>query len=652
VPATAAQASPRLDEGARAASVVTGTVPAGATAGVPGVYVREYRSAEPISDAPILDVAGSRPIEPASQIKIAFAAALERRAEAAGRTIATGGDLTSWRYPTTRSSANPPEYPDKATNKDLCPNPQDETPSVGDPPRFVNGSATSYDVAVSRMMTISDNIQTRAVLLEIARGGGDSRVAAGSRDALGAPGLGDVLRLAGAGDTVLKQDLPGCGFTDGDTTARDPRRGLRNTTTLADLARIWTGIDTSRLVSSPLEILNRSPRGRWDAQTLAVVDDEIAALQVPDDVARAFKNDLYVWYKGGSYLNGCTGDAQTQSPACAPGESRYSTDVGVSGIQQVPFLRADRTVDLRRYAVGVSLTDRFCPTERTDPNLTCYSDSSTSAFAGRAAAVRPIVRDALLSYLHPGDAVPTATFDAPAALTGSAAAFDGRSSRDDQGIAAYQWDFGDDSAIATGANPSHTYAAAGTYAVRLRVVDSVGKSSTVTRNVTVGTPPSPAPDPVPGPGSPTLTPVPPAAPGASAPSPSAPAPSAPADRSAPSISIGGALRLVKGRSASLRLKLGENATVRILVTRQERGRRSGKRCVAETPKLRKAKRCTRTVTIASSTVSGRSGTSSVAIPRGSKLAVGRYTVSVTATDAAGNASKTAGVKLTVVRRKR
>ncbi|WP_372770853.1 trypsin-like serine protease [Pseudoalteromonas sp.] len=58
------------------------------------------------------------------------------------------------------------------------------------------------------------------------------------------------------------------------------------------------------------------------------------------------------------------------------------------------------------------------------------------------------------------------------------------SSSDDNGINSYQWDFGDGSSSQQ-QNPSHQYQQAGTYTVKLTVVDTANQSNSLTKSVTV-----------------------------------------------------------------------------------------------------------------------------------------------------------------------
>jgi uncharacterized delta-60 repeat protein len=88
------------------------------------------------------------------------------------------------------------------------------------------------------------------------------------------------------------------------------------------------------------------------------------------------------------------------------------------------------------------------------------------------------------------DRPPTAVFSyAPSSpKTGEAVSFDGAASSDPDGaVSSYSWDFGDGSS-ATGATPSHAYAAAGSYTVRLTVTDDSGSVSQADAVVTAGDP--------------------------------------------------------------------------------------------------------------------------------------------------------------------
>jgi PKD repeat protein len=89
-------------------------------------------------------------------------------------------------------------------------------------------------------------------------------------------------------------------------------------------------------------------------------------------------------------------------------------------------------------------------------------------------------------------AAPAASFDATP-TSGSAPLAVAFADTSTGGPTSWAWDFGDGS-NASVQNPSHTYAAAGTYTVRLTAANAGGQS-TATRTITVSEPPPPPPPP-------------------------------------------------------------------------------------------------------------------------------------------------------------
>ena len=88
---------------------------------------------------------------------------------------------------------------------------------------------------------------------------------------------------------------------------------------------------------------------------------------------------------------------------------------------------------------------------------------------------------------------PTAAFNS--SCTQLTCSFTSSSSDPDGSIASYAWTFGD-GGTATAQNPSHTYAAGGTYTVTLTVTDNQNATGSVSHTVTVTAPPPPTQPPV------------------------------------------------------------------------------------------------------------------------------------------------------------
>jgi DNA-binding beta-propeller fold protein YncE len=92
---------------------------------------------------------------------------------------------------------------------------------------------------------------------------------------------------------------------------------------------------------------------------------------------------------------------------------------------------------------------------------------------------------------------------------------------------------------------------------------------------------------------------------------------------------------------SFRFSLSTDATVHLTFTQSRPGRRRGRRCVAPAPRNRHARPCRRT-TVETLTVAGHAGRDTIAfqgtITPGHRLALGRWSVSLQAVDAAGRSA--------------
>jgi hypothetical protein len=115
--------------------------------------------------------------------------------------------------------------------------------------------------------------------------------------------------------------------------------------------------------------------------------------------------------------------------------------------------------------------------------------------------------------------------------------------------------------------------------------------------------------------------------------------------------FGNAARAKKG--TKIKYTLSEPASVKIVIAQRRPGRRKGKRCVAPTRTLRNAKKCTRITTKGTLTRTSKQGPNSVEFSGriGSRaLKPGRYQATLSATDAAKNASPAKTITFTIVKR--
>ena len=131
---------------------------------------------------------------------------------------------------------------------------------------------------------------------------------------------------------------------------------------------------------------------------------------------------------------------------------------------------------------------------------------------------------------------------------------------------------------------------------------------------------------------------------------------APRDTTAPRLS---AIRITKksfaagGKGTAFRATISEPTALRITISKATKGRRVGKACKPQTNANRRRKSCAYAKTVATLRRSGATGAVSVAFAGKvgkRKLPAGRYTATLVATDAAGNASKPATLSFTITRR--
>ncbi|MDX2377461.1 PKD domain-containing protein, partial [Microbacterium sp. LRZ72] len=122
------------------------------------------------------------------------------------------------------------------------------------------------------------------------------------------------------------------------------------------------------------------------------------------------------------------------------------------------------------------------------------SSPTSSYFAGEidevAVYASALTAGQVSAHTAAGEGLETPTAAFESAATDLDVEFDGTGSTADDGrtIVGYEWDFGDGSAVATGATVQHSYATAGSYEVSLTVTDDRGLTAVVSQEVVVEAP--------------------------------------------------------------------------------------------------------------------------------------------------------------------
>ncbi len=174
----------------------------------------------------------------------------------------------------------------------------------------------------------------------------------------------------------------------------------------------------------------------------------------------------------------------SQMDVAAPGVSVYSTYPGSS------YATMDGTSMATPHATGVCAliwsTGSYTTASAVRTRLTSTCTDIGSAGFDNSFGNGLINADAATAGGGGGNQPPVANANGPYSGTaGTAVSFSSAGSSDPDGtIASYAWTFGD-GGTSTVANPTHTYAAAGTYSVSLTVTDNLGATGSNSTTATI-----------------------------------------------------------------------------------------------------------------------------------------------------------------------
>jgi PKD repeat protein len=195
------------------------------------------------------------------------------------------------------------------------------------------------------------------------------------------------------------------------------------------------------------------------------------------------------WVSGAVYVRGGTGTTTNTAPAI--------TTTAADALLVAFSFEATSVAEGTTPTVGSPWTMNAYGAQGTGALNTAIE---TIAIASLAQAVAGASPTAVFTYPNSQASNGAAVmFGLPAAAAANAApsasfthsesglqtTVDGSGSADSDGtVASYDWDWGDGTTHGTGATTSHTYAAPGTFSVKLTVTDNGGATSTATQSVT------------------------------------------------------------------------------------------------------------------------------------------------------------------------
>jgi PKD repeat protein len=241
---------------------------------------------------------------------------------------------------------------------------------------------------------------------------------------------------------------------------------------------------TGRKPADPLGVMTLAPTdfatgtaaetsGRWGDYYSTVVD--------PSD-------DCTFWtvgmYRPASSWNTRIADFKfsdcgtTQTTWSVSGTVSTSAGAGISGVTVSTGTTSTTTNSSGAYTLGALANGTYTLT----PTLSGYTFSPSSSSVTVSSAN---VTGKNFTGTPVANTPPVANFSFT--TNGLAASFTDGSTDSDGTIASRSWTFGD-SGTSTATNPSHTYAAAGTYSVTLTATDNGGATNSITKSVTVTAP--------------------------------------------------------------------------------------------------------------------------------------------------------------------